>query len=398
MNKLVVTIVGGGSSAHTLIPMLSAAGHRVNLLTRRPSEWSKQVITRVVAADGSLQQVIKGDITTVSRDPNRIIPRADAIILCMPVSRYRNALSRVFPHIRREKKVYLGAVYAQGGFDWMVNAMLREHSMQNVIYFGFALIPWICRTQSYGSTGINYGAKKVNIAAVSDPVEFPVLDSLLFQDMCFKWFGQGRVERADNFLSLTMSADNQVIHPSRLYGLYLENPDGWQREQDVPLFYRDYDQLSAGLLEELDRDYEAIRHGIRALFTDVRFRYMLGYLPLERLTYGSANTSIRESFVYSETLAQIGTPVIPTRGGRFAINTDHRFFHDDLFYGIAIAKWIAQELQIETPMVDKLMGWAQALMGQELIRNGSLTCWRRNRDRWGVPPVYGIHDVKEILG
>ena len=31
-----VTVVGGGSSAHSLIPLLSASGHKVNLLTRRP--------------------------------------------------------------------------------------------------------------------------------------------------------------------------------------------------------------------------------------------------------------------------------------------------------------------------------------------------------------------------
>ena len=39
----VVTIVGGGSSAHVLIPFLSGAGLTVNLLTRRPGDWSPEV-------------------------------------------------------------------------------------------------------------------------------------------------------------------------------------------------------------------------------------------------------------------------------------------------------------------------------------------------------------------
>jgi len=41
--KKVVTIVGGGSSAHILIPFLSGAGFTVNILTRRPEEWSSEI-------------------------------------------------------------------------------------------------------------------------------------------------------------------------------------------------------------------------------------------------------------------------------------------------------------------------------------------------------------------
>ena len=39
----VVTVVGGGASAHVLIPFLAAAGHRVQLLTRKPDQWSSRV-------------------------------------------------------------------------------------------------------------------------------------------------------------------------------------------------------------------------------------------------------------------------------------------------------------------------------------------------------------------
>lgn len=41
-----ITIVGGGSSAHTLIPMLSHCGHEVSLLTQRPNSWGSTVTCR----------------------------------------------------------------------------------------------------------------------------------------------------------------------------------------------------------------------------------------------------------------------------------------------------------------------------------------------------------------
>jgi len=37
MEKLNITIIGGGNSSHTLIPLLSNAGHNVSLQTRRSS-------------------------------------------------------------------------------------------------------------------------------------------------------------------------------------------------------------------------------------------------------------------------------------------------------------------------------------------------------------------------
>jgi len=41
--KKMITVVGGGSSAHLLIPLLSSQGHNVSLLTRRPEQWSKHI-------------------------------------------------------------------------------------------------------------------------------------------------------------------------------------------------------------------------------------------------------------------------------------------------------------------------------------------------------------------
>ena len=41
--NLTVTIVGGGSSAHVLIPLLSSSGYAVNILTSRPDQWSENI-------------------------------------------------------------------------------------------------------------------------------------------------------------------------------------------------------------------------------------------------------------------------------------------------------------------------------------------------------------------
>ena len=63
-----------------------------------------------------------GDINKCSSDFADVIPDADVIFLCMPVHQYRNALKKLAPFINRTKKeVFIGTIYGQAGFNWMVH-------------------------------------------------------------------------------------------------------------------------------------------------------------------------------------------------------------------------------------------------------------------------------------
>lgn len=102
--KITVCIVGGGNSAHVLIPFLSEAGHEVNLMTRRPKEWGDSVRCDITSMDNTVSKTFIGKFKR-SSEPNDVIIDADAIILCMPVHSQRNALGRLAPYISRSKKV-----------------------------------------------------------------------------------------------------------------------------------------------------------------------------------------------------------------------------------------------------------------------------------------------------
>ena len=100
-----VTIVGGGNSAHVLIPFLTQARYQVNLMTRRPHEWQNTVLCELTDAKNSIIKTFEGIINLKSTDPSVVIPEADVIILCMPVHQYRGALDQIGPHINSEKEV-----------------------------------------------------------------------------------------------------------------------------------------------------------------------------------------------------------------------------------------------------------------------------------------------------
>ena len=96
-NQQIVTIVGGGASAHVLVPFLSGAGYEVRLLTRRPQDWSADIGLRLLSADTEVLRTFHGSLTRVSSDPAEVVPQSDFVVLCMPVHTYRLALDALAP-------------------------------------------------------------------------------------------------------------------------------------------------------------------------------------------------------------------------------------------------------------------------------------------------------------
>jgi hypothetical protein len=282
----------------------------------------------------------------------------------------------------------------------MFQEVKSRFELLHTTYFAIGLIPWICRTVQYGQEGVTFGPKSVNVVAVSPRNRFSYLNEVFLRASCECVFGKGGFLLADNFFSLTLSVDNQIIHPSRCLGLYLSSGGSWDKKEDVPLFYRDYDKLSADLLKELDADYSVLRESVKSKYSNTLFTYMLDYLALERLSYGSCNSDILASFVASQTLGAIRTPVVRAPGGRWVLDKSSRFFSDDIYYGLCIAKWIAEKLNVEVPTIDRILGWAQSLLNDEILCQRRLV--EKNEDtggkfKTGVPSVYGFTTVDDII-
>jgi ketopantoate reductase len=235
-----ICIVGGGSSAHVLIPFLSqSSSHTIHLLTRKPDEWHTTITCDLTNMANEVTQSFEGKIHKKSNEPEQVIPDADIIVLCMPVHSYRGALRRIGPYISKEKKeVYIGTIYGQAGFNWMVHDIEKAFNLTNLIIFAIGLIPWICRTLCYGSKVANYGGKEVNVVAVTPKEKFTSLDELFLEDISLKPLGKGKFVQACCFLSLTLSVDNQIIHPARCYGLWTRYGGRWSSLDTVPFFYK----------------------------------------------------------------------------------------------------------------------------------------------------------------
>ncbi len=364
----IITIIGGGSSTHTLIPFLTNNNRKINLLTRNPNKWDTEINLEWRNANDEVIREFQGKLNYATDQAEMVIPKSDIIIFCMPVYKYYDILEEIGKHI--SKNTVIGTIYGQGGFNFMVDDIKLKYNLSNITTFAVGLIPWICRIKEYGKTGITYGSKHLNIVAFDNKNKYEELEEL-FYDMCYKWFKKGSFVLADNFISLTLSVDNQIIHTARLYGLFKKFGGSWKFLDEVPYFYRDFDDLSAKYLKELDDDYSLIRNKIKESYPNQNFEFMLDYLKLEQLTYNSVNTNIKESFVSSETLGAIKTPVVE-KNGKWIINKNHRFFYDDIYYGLCIAKLLAERLDLKVNMIDNILKWAEELLDESILKDNKL--------------------------
>ncbi len=399
MKQLVVC--GGGNSAHTLIPLLRDSIFEVSIYTSKPEQWATTIELEYHNPNGEIIGKYSGKLKKASNNPEELFPIADYVVFCMPVHKYRVALHEIAPFINKEKTVVLGTVFGQAGWNWMVDEICEKYNLKNIVTFSFGLIPWVSRSVKYGHKGLTYGCMTENYAAVNPKDYFAQITDEFFDQICYRWFGKGKVDQSDNFISLTLSVDNQIIHTARCYAFHKQYGRTWAKKEDVPLFYRTFDDTAATLMEGLDRDYTKIRETIKLRYPKKRFKHMVDYLTLEYFSHKYWSNSVKESILSSQTLHSITTPVIQNEHGSWQIDENHRFFLDDIFYGNCIAKWMAQELKIETPTIDEILRWAQEVRGEKLIDNNNQLILDsidfQIPYKHGMPFIYGYKTIDDCI-
>jgi len=125
-----ITICGGGNSAHVCAGYFaSKPDFIVNLLTRRPGDWSESVKVTTDLSSWANRGSFIGKLNRISSDPGEVIPMAEVVLVCGPVHVHGLFADAIAPHLTAG--VLIGTIFAQGGFDWIVREALRpEHLLK----------------------------------------------------------------------------------------------------------------------------------------------------------------------------------------------------------------------------------------------------------------------------
>ncbi|WP_304973891.1 NAD/NADP octopine/nopaline dehydrogenase family protein, partial [uncultured Alistipes sp.] len=318
-------ICGGGALGHVLAGVIGAQGYDVRMLTGHPDAWQSEITVEDLAGSRCT-----GRLHTISDRAECTAGAADIVLLCVPGHLIRRELLRIAPCLKPGTRV--GSIVSSTGFFIMAKRIFGT----DYPLFGFQRVPFIARVGKYGSSAQLLGYKsRLNMAFTDARTAeecIPLFESIL----------RTPVSPLHHILEAMLTNSNPILHPARLYGLFSEWRPGMTYERIIP-FYEAWDDRSSEVLIRCDEEFQRLLR---------RLPVREGTVPPLLEYYESTDAaSLTRKIRSIEAFRGIGAPM-KCDGDGFVPDFEHRYFTEDIPYGMLLLKYMAQLKGVETPAID----------------------------------------------
>jgi hypothetical protein len=163
-----------------------------------------------------------------------------------------------------------------------------------------------------------------------------------------------------------------------MHGIYKDwsGPETTWDEKNIPLFYEEMDEYSASYLERVNDEALRIRDAIVRRYPDIDLSAVKSRHEVFK-SYGDHvvdDTSLLTCYRTNLAYKGITTPVEATEiTGKLKCPADHRYFQDDIPYGLCVFRYLADQVDVRVPEIDRLIVWGQRIMGKEYLVDGQLS-------------------------
>jgi hypothetical protein len=371
VEKVVKICVIGGGNIGTLVAAEMAAKPNtfVSIYTHNTNLWDHTI--QVYNREDQLLYQSKIDVIT--SDLTECVSNADIIFIAMP----SHVVGKVIMHLHNLVKKGAKVVFlpGSGGKEFIAKQIL-EHEC---IIVGLQRVHCIARLKEYGHSVYMLGKKdKLFVSTIpsDDCDEACSLLTQLFQIKCIS---------LKNYLAVTLTPSNPILHTSRLYAIFNNYVDG-KIYSEIPLFYEDWDIESAHILFECNSELQRLCFAINKIdLTQV----------VSLKEYYESNTE--EAFVKKiksiDSFKGIKAPMVSYQNG-YIPDFNSRYFKEDFPFGLIIIKGIAVLFNIDTPMIDKIIILYQSLVHKSYLTedgfNGKDLC------ETGIPQNFGIRSTDDF--
>lgn len=365
-----ITIVGGGNIGTALCAEFAHNGHTVSLLTSKPRLFQPEL--SVVLADSG--QTVDGKLDRISDLPQEVLPDAELIVVTLPAFLMKAFASSALPFVR--PGTILVAMPGYGGVEYI----FKEFVDKGVILVGFQRVPAVYRLIEYGKCSRMSGRRPaLHFAAL------PASKTAEVQDMLESVFSMP-CNALQNFLCVTLTPSNPILHTTRLYSLFGELPaDGTLSEN--PLFYGEWSPSASCWLIRCDAELQALLTQIPLDLHEV--------VSLKKHYESETGEAMTNKLRSIQSLHSIRSPMIEDNG-RWRIDWDSRYFQADFPFGLAIIRGIADLFAAPTSAIDVVLSWYAQSVGLEYyLSDGSFD--GKDLCKTGIPQNYGIRDADAFI-
>ena len=331
-----ITIVGGGNIGTQFAVHCAEKKHEVMVYTSSPDIFQKHL--NIVNENGKTTH--EGNIAGATNDSEAAFRGADFIMVTMPSTMMKIAADIIYDY--SDNHPIIGVVPGNGGSECAFRRCIERGNP----FFGLERVPAIARLVKKGATVRSTGYRdELHVAAI--PVSKVDACCELVQgifDMPTK--------AIPNFLNLTMTPSNPILHTTRLRTLFKDYKPGVVYKS-MPLFYEEWDDASSELLIACDEEVQKICKALP--------EYQLEYVKSLRVHYESPTVEAMTRKISSiAAFKGLTTPTVEVEGGVIP-DLHSRYFTADFSYGLTIIKQVADLAGVSTPNIEATMQWYKSI-------------------------------------
>jgi hypothetical protein len=379
-----ITVCGGGNGAQTLVPVAAGnLGCPVDIYAPFSDEADRlragSASHEGIAVAGAVAG--KARPRRVSADPADVIPGSDLVVLVLPAFAHESTLRQIVPHL--DQGAWVGAMPARGGFDYCAEGILRERGRADVGLFGLQTLPWACRILEYGQLVHVLGVKQVVDAAARPAAETGPLAGLLERMLGLS------IGTASGLMALTLANTGQLIHPGIMYALFSDwNGVPFGADQ-IPLFYHSLGEGGAQTLTGLSVEIQSLRARLEPALDLSAVRPLKEWLLRSYADVIADPSTLQSAFVTNRAYAGLKAPVSEISPGQYVPDLSARYLAEDVPFGLAVSRGIADLAGLETPVMDRVIAWAGRCLGLDYLG--------QDIHEARTPQKYGLESLEQLL-
>lgn len=361
-----VCVMGFGNIGAAIASQSLKMNRTVNIFTSKIEQRNYPL----TAIGATTKQNRSSQINNVTGDLKSAVADAKLVFITYPSFMISKTFKQLQGCLAPDATVVV--LPASGGKVYALANMREWHN--NVIFL--ERVPMISRLSSLHQvaysmkTEVRYYQVLYNPASVFQPEN--ILSEIKFSSL-------------SNMVELELITSNAILHPARLYDLFVDNEEFTQ----PPLFYQDWTDRASELLVNLDAEVTLIRKSFPSSTVceaeDILSHY--GVTNFRQLT-----TKLRSIDSFRGIEAPVNKNLLTNL---YTPDYSSRYFTEDIPYGLLDFKALAEILGVQTPVMNQLILWAQKKLGKDYL----LSSGRPGPDflEGGVPQRFGIKNKRQLF-
>ncbi len=335
-----VTIVGGGNVGTQFATHCAEKGHKVTIFTNKFSLFAKTL--KVV---NSHKEVIhSGEIQLATNDEKLAFLNTDLVFITTPAFMANETANKIYPFINNGAGIVL--VPGIGGME----CAFRKFLSKGCSIYGLQRVPSVARLIEYGNVVCAEGYRDtlyLGSLPNSSALQCCEIIESIFNIPC---------KPVPNFLNLTLTPSNPILHTSRLYSLFKDYSHGVVYDR-IPLFYEEWDDQTSEILLACDKEVQDICSALND--------FDLSFVKSLKIHYESQNAQQLTNKITSiQSFKGLLTPMKKVENG-FIPDFSSRYFISDFSYGLTILSQIAKFVDLTSPHMNRLLSWYYNLDGKQ---------------------------------